>query len=68
MSTVALYADVTEDTDTYTPMTSRIVHLTICDILAIGVALRRGSELAAALETTKRNLREKRVPGKDGSG
>lgn len=60
-STVALYADVNEDTDTYTPMTSRIAHLTICDILAVGVALRRGPELAASLEKTKRNLAEKRI-------
>lgn len=61
ISTVALYADVNEDTDTYTPMTSRIAHLTICDILAVGVALRRGPELAASLERTKRTLAEKRL-------
>ncbi|MEX0729349.1 MAG: transcriptional regulator HexR [Aquisalimonadaceae bacterium] len=60
-STVALYADVAEDTDTFTPMTSRIAHLTINDILAVGVALRKGPELVHQLEKTKRNLAEKRL-------
>lgn len=60
-STIALYADVAEDTDTFTPMTSRIAHLTINDILAVGVALRRGSELVQQLEKIKSNLAEKRL-------
>ncbi|MCP1674886.1 RpiR family carbohydrate utilization transcriptional regulator [Natronocella acetinitrilica] len=63
VSSVALFADVSEDTDTYTPMTSRIAHLTISDILAVGVALRRGPDLVKQLEKTKRNLAEKRVQG-----
>lgn len=60
-STVALYADVSEDTDMFTPMISRIAHLTINDILAVGVALRRGPALTELLERTKRNLAEKRL-------
>ncbi|RFA25300.1 transcriptional regulator [Alkalilimnicola ehrlichii] len=61
ISTIALYADVTEDTDVYTPMTSRMAHLAITDVLAVGVALKRGPELAAQLEKSKRNLQEKRL-------
>lgn len=60
-STVALYADVQEDTDIYTPMTSRIAHLTIIDILAVGLALKRGPEAQQQLEHTKTELRDKRL-------
>lgn len=59
--TVSLFADVHEDTDIYTPMTSRIAHLAILDVLSIGVALRRGPELLHQLERTKAKLRDKRT-------
>lgn len=62
-STVALYADIADETDTYTPMMSRIAHLTIIDILAVGVALRRGPALVHQLEKTRRNLAQKRAGG-----
>ena len=61
-STVALCADVEEDPDIYSPMTSRIAHLAIIDVLAVGVALDRGPELLAQLEKAKQSLRERRVP------
>lgn len=60
-STVALFADVAEDTDCYTPMMSRITHLVMVDVLAVGVALRRGPELVEQLEYMKRNLLDKRM-------
>lgn len=60
-STVALFADVAEDTDCYTPMMSRITHLVMVDVLAVGVALRRGPELVEQLEGMKRNLLDKRL-------
>ena len=53
--------DVPEDTDIYTPLTSRIVHLTVIDILAMGVAHTRGPKLAEQLENVKQNLRTLRV-------
>ncbi|MCB1776931.1 MAG: SIS domain-containing protein [Candidatus Competibacteraceae bacterium] len=62
LSTVALCADVEEDPDTYSPMTSRIAHLAIIDVLAVGVALDRGPELLPQLEKAKQSLRERRVP------
>jgi RpiR family carbohydrate utilization transcriptional regulator len=64
LSTVALCADVEEDPDIYSPMTSRIAHLAIIDVLAVGVALSRGPELLAQLEKAKHSLRERRVPRK----
>ena len=61
-STMALCADVEEDPDVYSPMTSRIAHLAIIDVLAVGVALSRGPGLLARLEKAKQSLRERRVP------
>jgi RpiR family carbohydrate utilization transcriptional regulator len=60
---VTLYADTPEDPDLYSPMITRIVHLVIIDILAVGVALRCGPELIDQLEKVKRNLKERRVRG-----
>ena len=37
--------DVTEDTDIYTPLSSRIAHLVVIDVLAMGMAMRRGPAL-----------------------
>lgn len=61
LARIALFADVSEDTHTYIPMTSRIADLVIMDILAVGVALRRGPELLKKLEKTKRILVEKHL-------
>ncbi|MDR3518846.1 MAG: MurR/RpiR family transcriptional regulator [Azospirillaceae bacterium] len=52
-ATVALVADVAENTNIYTPMTSRLVHLTIGDILVVGVGLRRGPEVKTILTRAK---------------
>lgn len=61
-ATVALFADVQEDTATYRPMASRLAHLAILDILALGLALRRGPALQGELRRGKRALRAKRWP------
>ena len=60
MATVALLADAQEDAELYSPMLTRLLHLTLIDVLAVGVALRRGPELAAQLEKTKRSLKNHR--------
>jgi len=57
---ILLAADHPEDYDRYSPMVSRLLHLTIVDILTTGVALRMGSELRPMLQEIKRNLRVKR--------
>jgi len=59
--TVALAIAVDEDTDIYTPMTTRLAQLTLIDVLSIGVALRLGPELAARLERARDSLRDKRL-------
>ena len=41
---VALIVDHIEDIATHVPMVSRILHLLVIDILAVGVAMRRGAE------------------------
>jgi glucokinase len=46
---VALIVDHVEDVSTHVPMVSRILHLLVIDILAVGVAMRRGAPHGAAL-------------------
>ncbi|MDV6484494.1 transcriptional regulator, partial [Pseudomonas aeruginosa] len=45
------------DTDIYTPLTSRIAHLVVIDVLAMGVAMARGPDLVNHLKSVKRSLR-----------
>ncbi len=60
LATVPLLADTQEDTEIYSPMLSRIVHLVMIDVLAVGVALKHGPGLSATLEKTKRSLKRRR--------
>jgi glucokinase len=46
---VALIVDHVEDVATHVPMVSRILHLLVIDILAVGVAMRLGAAGVAAL-------------------
>ena len=46
---VALIVDHVEDIATHVPMVSRILHLLVIDILAVGMAMRRGAESVSAL-------------------
>lgn len=46
---VALIVDHVEDVATHVPMVSRILHLLVIDILAVGVAMKRGADSVAAL-------------------
>jgi RpiR family carbohydrate utilization transcriptional regulator len=57
---VLLAADHPEDHDRYSPMVSRLLHLTIIDILTTGVALRLGEGLRPVLQEIKKNLRTRR--------
>lgn len=62
--TLPLYMDVPEDTEIYTPMSSRIAHLVAIDILAVGVAKLRGPKLVEHLQIVKRSLQGLRMPDK----
>ena len=60
--TVLLAAPTPEDTDIYMPMTSRIVQLTLLDVLATGVTLRRGVDFQQHLKKIKESLKATRYP------
>ncbi|MFW7344031.1 transcriptional regulator HexR [Pollutimonas sp. H1-120] len=60
LATVLLRADTQEDTEIYSPMISRLAHLALIDVLALGVALRRGKEVSRVLEKTKKSLADRR--------
>lgn len=60
--TLPLYIDVHEDTEIYTPMSSRVAHLVIVDVLAVGVAKTRGPKLAEQLQSVKKSLVPLRYP------
>lgn len=52
-----------EDPDVCVPMTSRIVHRALTDMLSVSVALASVAELIKRLERTKQTLRDKRIHG-----
>ena len=60
--TVSLEVSTPEDTDIYMPMTSRIIQLTIIDVLATGVTLKRGADFHSHLKRIKDSLRPTRFP------
>lgn len=51
-----------ENTDLYLPMVSRLVQLTLLDVLATGVILKRGTDFAAHLQRVKDALIDTRLP------
>ncbi|VVD93550.1 HTH-type transcriptional regulator HexR [Pandoraea terrae] len=61
LASIALFADVDEDTDVYSPLTSRIAHLAIGDVLAVGVALRLGTRLPKQLARAKEVINRRRT-------
>lgn len=63
--TVTLDVTAPEDTEMYIPMTSRIIHLAIIDILATGVTLKRGTDFQDHLKKIKDSLKPTRLPPQD---
>jgi RpiR family carbohydrate utilization transcriptional regulator len=61
LADVHLSVDVEEDPDVYTPMTSRLTHLTYIDALAVAVTLVRGPAAVELLERAKASIQEKRI-------
>jgi RpiR family carbohydrate utilization transcriptional regulator len=51
-----------EDTDLYMPTTSRLLQLTLLDVLATGVTLRRGADFQPHLRRIKESLNASRYP------
>ncbi|MEE4464947.1 SIS domain-containing protein, partial [Azotobacter chroococcum] len=54
-----------ENTDIYMPMSSRIIQLTVLDVLAAGVTLRRGTDFQTHLRKIKESLAQTRYPTDD---
>ncbi|MGC8731280.1 MAG: SIS domain-containing protein [Halothiobacillaceae bacterium] len=65
MATVPIYASAREDAEIYSPMISRILHLTLIDVLAVGVALKRGPAVIQPLKRTKQSLRTRKRVAED---
>jgi RpiR family transcriptional regulator, carbohydrate utilization regulator len=61
MASIPLLAATFEDTDVYTPSTSRLAALAVVDILATGVAMRRSNEHLTALRQMKVGLTSMRT-------
>ena len=60
--TAVLGVTAPEDTEVYMPMSSRIIHLTVIDILATGVTLKRGKDFLSHLKKIKESLKSTRFP------
>ncbi len=54
LADVALLVDHAEDADTHLPMISRILHLLMVDVLAVGVAMRRSNQGASSNSDAQR--------------
>lgn len=61
LATAVIAADVVEDADIYSPMTSRIAHLVLGDVLSVAVAQRKGVAVRDRLERAKTAVRRRRL-------
>ncbi|MBQ0798033.1 MAG: transcriptional regulator HexR [Porticoccaceae bacterium] len=55
-ASITIAIDVKEDIQLYTPMSSRIAHLVVIDVLAIGVAQQKGPQLQEHLQRLQEGL------------
>ncbi|MFQ3170469.1 MAG: RpiR family carbohydrate utilization transcriptional regulator [Oleispira sp.] len=58
---IPIYINIDEDTDQFTPMTSRIAHLMVIDMLAIAVTQRRGPDFIEHLNAIKESIKSLRL-------
>ncbi len=56
-SQIAIYIDAEEEVEIYTPLSSRIAHLVVIDLLAVGVAQRIGPRIAQHLQALHKGLK-----------
>ncbi|KMV32124.1 transcriptional regulator [Photobacterium swingsii] len=62
---LSICLDVPEDTDIYMPMASRVVQMTVIDVLATGFTLRRGAGFRENLKRVKDSLKDSRFSKQD---
>lgn len=55
-SQIAIHIDAEEEVEIYTPLSSRIAHLVVIDLLAVGVAQRIGPHIAEHLQALHKGL------------
>lgn len=63
LSDVTLTVDVSEDSDIFSPVKSRLAQMVVLDILAVGVAVRGGEEMLQQLARARRAIDFKFVEG-----
>ena len=59
---LAIYVNMEEDLESFTPVSSRIAHLVVIDVLATGVALHRKPLLKEHLERLEKSQKALRNP------
>lgn len=62
LSDISIHIDVEENTDHYTPLPSRIAHMAVIDILAVGVSKAKGPAINEHLQRINRGLQSLRQP------
>lgn len=63
---IPLYIDVKEDIENYTPLPSRMAHMAVMDILAVGVSRAKGPAIGEHLRKIHRGLQSLRQSGDSG--
>lgn len=58
---IPLYIDVEEDSENYTPLPSRLAHMAVIDILAVGVARTKGPAIGKHLRRLNQGLLSLRI-------
>jgi RpiR family transcriptional regulator, carbohydrate utilization regulator len=57
-ATLLIAVDLVFNTDPYTPISARLAYLVIIDILAVGLALKRGPEFRKKMQNAQKSLQE----------
>ena len=58
LATVLVPIDLAFNIDPYTPISARLAHLVVIDILAVGLALRRGPEFRKKMQNAQKSLQK----------
>ncbi|QGZ39202.1 RpiR family transcriptional regulator [Pseudoduganella flava] len=58
MANVLIPIDLIFNTDPYTPISARLAYLVVIDVLAVGLALRRGPEFRRKMQNAQKALQE----------
>ena len=58
LATVPIPIDLVFNTDPYTPISARLAHLVVIDILAVGLAIKRGPEFRQQMQNAQKALQD----------